>query len=167
LKWVMEASLAKTLAHKLRISVAKVYQRYQTTIRTDRGPQKVLRVEIEREEGKKPLVAQWGGITLARNKSAILDDQPYRTWNTRTELIQRLLADRCELCGSNRSIQVHHVRALKDLERKGRTQMPRWAREMAARRRKTLVVCRKCHTDIHAGRHQGQPIKRTQHRRAG
>ena len=167
MKWVMEASLTKTLASKVRISVAKVYKRYQTTIRTDRGPYKVLRVEIEREEGKKPLVAQWGGVALARNKSAILDDQPYRTWNTRTELIQRLLVDRCELCGSHQSIQVHHVRALKDLERKGRTGMPRWAKEMAARRRKTLVVCLKCHTDIHAGRHQGQPIKRTQHRRVG
>jgi group II intron reverse transcriptase/maturase len=167
LKWVMEASLTKTLAHKLRVSVAKVYKRYQTTIRTDRGPYKVLRVEVEREEGKKPLVAQWGGIALARNKSAILDDRPHRTWNCRTELIQRLLADRCELCGSRQNIQVHHVRALKDLAREGRTEMPRWAREMAARRRKTLVVCQKCHTDIHAGRHQGQPIKRTQHRRAG
>jgi hypothetical protein len=129
-----------------------VYKRYQTTIRTDRRSYKVLRVEVEREEGKKSLVAQWEGITLARNKSAILDDQPYRTWNARTELIQRLLADRCELCGSRQSIQVHHVRALKDLERKGRSEMLRWAKEMAARRRKTLVVCRKCHTDIHAGK---------------
>ncbi|MFE1852147.1 hypothetical protein [Streptomyces sp. NPDC059489] len=36
-----------------------------------------------------------------------------------------------------------------------RTAPPRrstWARTMAARRRKTLVVCRHCHEDIHAGR---------------
>jgi len=66
LKWVMERSLVSTLAHKLRITVAKVYDRYETTIQTPEGLRKVLQVTVERKEGKKPLVARWGGITLAR-----------------------------------------------------------------------------------------------------
>jgi len=72
LKWVMERSLVATLAHKLRISVSKVYDRYETTIETPDGPRKVLQVTVERKGGKKPLIARWGGISLARNAKAIL-----------------------------------------------------------------------------------------------
>jgi group II intron reverse transcriptase/maturase len=152
LEWVMEQSLTKTLAKKLRVSVKKVYARYRTTIRTDKGPQKVLRVEVKRE-GEKPLVAQWEGVPLARPERAVLKETPLNVWNdNRTELLQRLLADRCELCGSRAKVQVHHVRSLKDLKRKGRAEKPEWVKRMAARRRKTLIVCHECHTDIHAGR---------------
>src|SRR5215472_14532014 len=35
---------------------------------------------------------------------------------------------------------------------KGRAQRPEWAQQMAARHRKTLIVCRTCHEDIDAGR---------------
>jgi Type II intron maturase len=63
LKWVMERSLVAILAHKLRISVSKVYKRYETIAETPDGPRKVLEVIVEREGGKKPLVAQWGGIS--------------------------------------------------------------------------------------------------------
>ena len=82
---------------------------------------------------------------------------PY--WDARTELVQRLLADTCELCGSRADIEVHHIRALKDLKRYGRPEKPAWVKTMAARRRKTLVVCRSCHKDIH----QGQPLKHHPH----
>jgi len=58
LKWVMERSLVSTLAHKLRITVSKVYDRYETTIQTPDGLRKVLQVTVERKEGKKPLVAR-------------------------------------------------------------------------------------------------------------
>jgi group II intron reverse transcriptase/maturase len=152
LEWVMEQSLTKTLAKKLRVSVKKVYARYKTTIRTDKGLQKVLRVEVEREGGN-PLVAQWGGVPLTRPERAVLKETPLNVWNdNRSELLQRLLADRCELCGSREKVQVHHVRSLKDLKRKGRAEKPEWVKRMAARRRKTLIVCHECHTDIHAGR---------------
>jgi len=63
-----------------------------------------------------------------------------------------MLADACELCGSQEAVEVHHVRRLADLQRNGRSEKPRWVEVMAARRRKTLVVCLACHNDIHAGR---------------
>ena len=55
--------------------------------------------------------------------------------------MQRLLAQRCELCGAEGRCQVHHVRKLADLNRPGRGEKPPWVKLMAARRRKTLVVC--------------------------
>jgi len=152
LKWVMEQSLTKTLAHKGRVSVDTVYERYRATLQTEFGTSPGLRIVVERGDGKKPLVATWGGIPLRRQMTAILTDQPPATYAGRSELVQRLLADHCELCGSRESVQVHHVRALKDLRKVGRPERPAWVRVMAARRRKTLVVCRECHAAIHAGR---------------
>ncbi len=152
LKWVMERSLTTTLAGKHRTSVQKVYKRYGTTIQRPEGSYKCLRVVIERGEGKRPLVAEWGGIPLRRRKDAVLDDQPKRVWNVGTELLQRFLADKCELCGSHEDVQVHHVRAVKDLQPQRKGPRPEWVKVMIARHRKTLVVCRTCHMDIHQGR---------------
>ena len=53
------------------------------------------------------------------------------------------------MCGSMVDVEVHHVRALNV---KGQGTKPKWVQIMAARKRKTLVVCRTCHMDIHHGR---------------
>jgi group II intron reverse transcriptase/maturase len=151
LKWNMERSLIKTLAAKLRITGKQVYKRCQATLIVNGKPYKGLRVTIERE-GKNPLVAEWGGISLMWNMSATLNDQPKHLWSTRSELEERLLADVCEYCGATEGCQVHHIRALKDLQVKGRRPKPQWMVLMAARQRKTMVVCKTCHEDITYGR---------------
>jgi hypothetical protein len=151
LKWDMERSLTKTLAHKEQILVSQVYRRYRATLMVEGKPYKGLQVTIERE-GKKPLIAQWGGIPLTWNIKAILDDQPERIWSVTSELEERLLADTCEYCDAHERCEVHHVRGLKDLHPKGRKPRPRWMVLMAARQRKTMVVCRTCHEDITYGR---------------
>jgi hypothetical protein len=152
LKWVMEMSLVKTLANKRRCRMSQVRRRYGTTLQTANGPRQGLRVVVERGEGKKPLVAQWGGISLGRQREAILTDHPPQPKNYGTELLERLLAQESELCQSEEEVEVHHVRALKDLRKKGRRARPEWMRRMAARQRKTLIVCRDCHEAIHGGR---------------
>lgn len=156
LHWVMQTSLLKTLADKNRTSVRTMSRKYRATIQLENGKTlKCLEVRVERGEGKPTLIARFGGITLVRNAWATLDDQPPHpmivSGGNRTELITRLLADECELCGSRTQIQVHHIRKLADLKRKGQKERPQWVERMAARRRKTLVVCHECHTAIHAG----------------
>ena len=98
------------------------------------------------------MATYWDGVSLARDNTATLIDTQAPILNGRTELVQRLLADTCELCGSTVKVQVHHIRAMKDLRRKGRAERPAWVEMMARRRRKTLVVCASCHADIHTGR---------------
>jgi hypothetical protein len=71
LKWIMETSMTKTLARKLRISVRKVYKRFRNTLQAPDGPHKVLQVKVERPE-RPPLVATWGNISLAHRKGASL-----------------------------------------------------------------------------------------------
>jgi hypothetical protein len=88
---------------------------------------------------------------------APLDDAPLRIYGPSTELVQRLLAHTCDRCGSEDNLEVHHVRALKDLRRKGQSEQPFWRHVMAARQRKTLVTCHLCHTAIH----QGVPLQKS------
>jgi group II intron reverse transcriptase/maturase len=150
LHWVMETSLLKTLANKHRSSVSKMARTFKAAAGTPYGPRKCLEARIERN-GRKPLVARFGGIPLRRQKDAVISDRVLVPGVIRhKEVVTRLLADRCELCKDTDGISVHHVRRLADLHRPGRPQ-PAWAQQMARRRRKTLVVCRSCHDAIHAG----------------
>ncbi len=88
-----------------------------------------------------------GGIPLQRQSHAILVDSllSIKRKPGRNELLKRLLADTCELCGSTQEVEVHHVRKLADLKTKGQGEKPQWVQVMVARRRKMLVVCRRCH----------------------
>jgi len=153
LQWVMETSMLKTLAGKHRSTVNKMARKYKTRIESPTGPRRVFQVTVERDRGRKPLVARFGGIPLKRVRTAVLTDQrPVMSSSRRNELIHRLLAGRCEICESPAGLEVHHVRKLADLNKPGRRDKPAWMHLMAMRRRKTLVICRRCHEDIHAGR---------------
>jgi hypothetical protein len=153
LHWVMQTSLLKTLAGKHRSSVQKMARKYKSTTETASGRRTCIKATIPRSEGKKPLVAHFGGIPLKRQQTAILADQAPTIFTARqNEVVRRLLAGCCELCGEREGIEVHHIRKLADLNHPGRSEAPAWKRLMAMRRRKTLVVCRACHEDIHAGR---------------
>jgi group II intron reverse transcriptase/maturase len=153
LQWVMETSMLKTLAGKHRSTVNKMARKHKTTIESPTGPRRVFQVTVERDRGRRPLVARFGGIPLKRVRTAVLTDQrPVMSSSRRNELIHRLLAGRCEICESVMDLEVHHVRKLADLNKPGRREKPAWMHLMAMRRRKTLVICRRCHEDIHAGR---------------
>jgi len=64
-----------------------------------------------------------------------------------------MLAQECEVCGATVGpFQVHHVRRLSELDQPGRNEKPLWVKQMASRRRNTLVVCVPCHEEIHRDR---------------
>lgn len=152
LHWIMQGSLLKTLAFKHKSSMNKIKKKYacEITDKTSGKTLKCIQVIVERKD-KKPLIAQFGGISLTHKRKTVIDDMPYKVWGGRTELLKRLLADTCELCGSTENIEVHHIRKLSDLDTKGKTEKPIWIQIMATRKRKTLVVCRNCHNKIHNG----------------
>ena len=166
LKRVMELSLVKTLAKKFKTTCQKIYKQYRATIDTKDGTYKVLRITVERESNK-PLITYFGGVSLRWNKWVELDDnQTNQIWNGRSEVVQRLLAQQCEICGSTDNIEVHHIRKLADLQQKGCPERPEWMVKMSARQRKTLVVCRPCHEKIQYGRYDGDALKRKDYRKA-
>ena len=101
LHWVMLTSLLKTLAGKHDSTVTKMARKYAATIETPDGPRKCMQAIVDRGEGRQPLVATFGGIPLRRQKTAVLRDRvPVRATSRRKELVHRLLAGQCELCGA-------------------------------------------------------------------
>ena len=151
-KQTMGMSLMKTLAYKHKTRVAIIGKKYKKTVRFPHGLRKCVEVTVART-GKKPLIARFGGLQLKRNLKATIQDLPKsRNYPRRNELIKRLLADECEVCGATENIEVHHIRALKDLKDKSSKEKPLWIQIMSARKRKTLMVCKDCHDSIHAGR---------------
>jgi group II intron reverse transcriptase/maturase len=151
LKYVMECSLTKTLAHKFSVSVTKVYEKYRAELTVEGKKYKGLQVTIPRPD-KKPLVATWGGVSLAWDLQATLEEQPTHVYTAHSELVQRLLADYCEYCGSPEEVEVHHVRAMKNLHQYPGREKPEWVKRMITLRRKTLLLCRTCHEDVTYGR---------------
>jgi group II intron reverse transcriptase/maturase len=149
LRWVMETSMLKTLAGKHRSSMAKMAAKHKAKIMTPYGLRTCFEARIERN-GRQPLVARFGEIPLHRRKTAtVTDRQPIGVDYPHKELLTRLLAGTCEICGQPGTVEVHQIRKLKDLAAPGPPQ-PQWAKAMAKRRRKTLVVCAACHDPIHA-----------------
>ena len=150
LEWIMETSLTMTLSHKLKKSIREVYRQFRVNLDRDGKPSRGLQA-IYKREGKKPLTATWGGISLKWNEEATLNDKPKKPWAEYSELIERLLIGECEYCGAS-PVEVHHIHALKDIDKvhSGRIK-PEWQRMMIARQRKTLVVCHTCHMDIQYG----------------
>ncbi len=149
LRWNAETSMLKTLAAKHKSTVTKTAARYKATIETPHGLRTCFEARIPRD-GKKDLVARFGGIPLQRNKNGFITDPvPVLVPTPRKELIHRLRAYRCELCEQGATVAVHQVAKLARLGTPGPGQ-PAWAALMARKRRKTLVVCQPCHEVIHA-----------------
>jgi group II intron reverse transcriptase/maturase len=159
---VMQTSLLRTLAAKHKTTTTKLAAKLKATTETPHGPMTVLRVEVPRGD-RKPLVAEFGGIPLRKQEVTELHDRPYSVWASRSELVTRLLKQKCEMCGRTDveladlgiklgRLEVHHIRKLAHLQPKGRRELPEWKKRMTAMRRKTLIVCVECHDNIHAGR---------------
>jgi len=160
IRWILETSMTKTLAHKFKCKVTEVYRRYQV-VQDDR---KVLQVVIKRP-GKDPLVATFGDFPFERIPEGMgvvdfrFDSAWYPPGDRRSEVVQRMLAGRCELCGvTDEPVEVHHIRKLADINRPGRRPKEAWEKLMSARKRKTLVVCGDCHKLITYGRYDGPAI---------
>jgi hypothetical protein len=150
LRWAMETSLLKTLAAKHRSTVSKIAARYKAKVETPYGLRTCFEASVPRGAGRKPLVARFGGISLTRQKAAVLADRQVANPRPRKELITRLLKGKCELCGTSEDVRMHHIRKLADLD-KGEPPTE-WRQVMEKKRRKTLVVCTGCHDTIHSGK---------------
>ena len=149
LQWNALTSMLKTLAAKHHSTVTKMAARHKATIETSHGKRTCFEARLKRE-GKKDLVARFGGMPLKRDRrAAIRDPAPVPVLPTSRELIQRVRARWCEPCERYATVTVHQVTRLSHLGDNGPGQ-PAWAALMARKRRKTLIVCAECHEHIHA-----------------
>ena len=90
LRWNAESSMLRTLARKHRSSVAKMAARHKAKIETSDGLRTCFEARKHRE-GKKDLVARFGGIILRQDRRAVIrDPAPAPAAYPRKELVKRL-----------------------------------------------------------------------------
>jgi hypothetical protein len=135
-----------------------IYRKHKT-FREDGRP--VLRVVVERH-GKKPLVAEFGGVPFVRKPEGMraFDFVFNAAWfypvHERSEVVKYFLASRCSVSDAEGPVQMHHIRKLADLDE---SSGERWEKIMAARKRKFLPVCEARHGRIHRGKHDGPALQ--------
>lgn len=139
---IMEYSMYKTYGCKYRTSVRKVIRKFTVN--------RKFTVSYSNSNGK-VLYRTFYDEGFVRKKivgTQSSDELPNKLqFAARTNLIDRLMAKRCEYCGASDNLEMHHVRKLKDLKGK-----ELWEKYMIARKRKTLAVCYNCHVKIHKGK---------------
>ena len=141
-KYIMEYSMYKTFAGKYKSSTRKINKKYRKN--------GIFTVKFTTKSGVNKERQFYKGDF--KRKSAMnvsnIDTMPNSIFvASRTSLIDRLKAEKCELCGATEKLIMHHVRKLKDLQGK-----EGWEKHMIARRRKTVAVCGSCHRYIHLGK---------------
>ena len=140
-RYIMEYSMYKTFAGKYRSTVRKINKKYRYN--------KLFTVKYEQKGAIKSRTfykTSFKRRTTAFNGSC--DIEPYSIADvSRTNLTDRLKAEKCELCGATGKLIMHHVRNLKDLKGK-----ESWERLMSARKRKTIALCPSCHRLRHLGK---------------
>jgi group II intron reverse transcriptase/maturase len=140
---IWRASLFKTLAckHKSRVSnIAKQLRTEDGYVLTVPGEKKTRSIKIFR---LKDLQAPFPNDPR-------LDVSPnVYVWTlSHSEIIKRLNKKHCEYCETTTGpFEIHHIRKMKDVA-KGKAF---WQQLMAARNRKTLVLCQSCHHQLHKG----------------
>lgn len=140
LAYLMEYSCLRTLANKHRRSVPQM----RTKFKDGHGK---WGIPYETTQGwKRCYFANYADCKSVGNPTDAISmaTQMYRMSVNTFE--KRLKAQTCELCGTTKSdhYEIHHVNKIKNLKGK-----EPWEVAMIAKRRKTLVVCRKCHKTIH------------------
>ena len=140
-RYIMEYSMYKTFAGKYRSTVRKINKKYRCN--------KLFTVKYEQKgviKSRTFYKTSFKRRTTAFNGSC--DIEPYSIADvSRTNLTDRLKAEKCELCGATGKLIMHHVRNLKDLKGK-----ESWKRLMSARKRKTIALCPSCHRLRHLGK---------------
>jgi group II intron reverse transcriptase/maturase len=158
-EWTMLQSLTATLANKHKSIRSKIRKKYEARV----NGKKCIMCEVPNPNNPdKPLRSLMGGLPIQRKDVSTLgvDKEIWQPKYGRTELTQRLLAQKCEVCGGTEHVEVHHIRSIKELKQRYKNKpAPAWVVNMCARHRNTLVVCRKCHDDIHAGRYDNKKVQ--------
>lgn len=138
-RYVMEYSMYKTFAGKYRITMTKAKLKFQKN--------GAFSVPYKTKAGEKTVVFYNQGFRCMKYAMGEFVDQTpeYARLNRPGELFFRFKSGKCDLCGTHsKDVMVHQVSSLKGLTGKSR-----WELVMLEKHRKTLIVCRDCHKEIH------------------
>jgi Retron-type reverse transcriptase len=139
--YLMEYSCLKTLADKHRSKISKVRRMYKDGTG-------MWGIPYQTKKGQKRMYFAKYSDCKGKKFTDVIPQQAKNYSHDITTMESRLKAKQCEICGNTNSetYEIHHVNKVKNL--KGKT---KWEQVLIAKRRKTIVVCHKCHMVIHHG----------------
>lgn len=133
--YLMEYSCIKTIANKHKSSIRKTIRKYKHG--------KTWAIPYETKTGTKHIKP----VKIADCKRGNVNDVIFKRtkYNWKTTIRQRLNTRVCELCGTTNA-ELYEVHVVRNLNELGNSQ---WELAMKQKRRKTLVICNRCHKGIH------------------
>jgi hypothetical protein len=136
---IMKYSMLKTFANKYRTNVNKIKSRFtkDNNFTVTYPIKSGMKQSVFYNKGfKRKLDAMNAEVSLLPH---------YQKYDRFNSLRNRIKLGICEMCQTKTdNIALHQVKRLKDLKGKSK-----WEIIMLERRRKTLAVCPKCHSEIH------------------
>jgi hypothetical protein len=139
-RYILQYSLAKTLAAKEPSTVRKIFRKYGKNI------------VYVKPNGRKVLFFNQPMKQVKKAKRSAVNIDALLTWGPRKT--QSRLLDDCAICGRQGNVEMHHVRHI----RKRGKRVQGFTLYMAAINRKQVPVCQSCHREIHNGKYDGPSL---------
>lgn len=150
--YILEYSLAHTLAAKHRSSISKIFIKYGKPIKVKKGD-KIINFDAPESLSAAYLNEKYMRVEKYDNKSEKGSD-PFKSLRYDLRVYNNILDKPCIICDSEDNVEMHHLRHLKDTQDKGTL-----IKIMSKIRRKVVPLCRTCHNKVHAGKYDGLSLK--------
>lgn len=145
LLYIMKYSCAKTLAHKHKSTISKIFSKH--------GKHLTIKINIPSSNpSKTPIVKKVSLIPSAIMKRPKFQlgetfEDPYNIYLKK--YTKSNLFSKCLICGSPDNIEMHHVKSIKNIQPKTFDQIHGYVK------RKQIPLCVKHHKDVTYGRYDG------------
>jgi nicotine oxidoreductase len=148
IQYILRFSLAKTLAHKYRRSMKAMLKKHGRN----------LHFQWKLSDGRDREISFAENTDWQVKTDAFADnpaDPDLLAWQV-TLRTKSKLGFPCLICGSERDVNMHHVRHIRKMEVR---KSSGFLAIMRALNRKQVPVCRECHLKIHSGEYDGISLK--------
>jgi len=157
--YIIEFSLAHTLAAKHRMSLKGVFTKYGKPIRVkvksdENEVIKTIEFDLPLSLSAEYLNKKY--MKINRWRDTINDMLPYDPFNSLIHKAQEtnILEKPCYICGAMEDIEMHHLKHLKDTKDKKTL-----IKIMSRINRKTIPLCIPCHNKVHTGKYDGMSLR--------
>lgn len=146
--YILKYSCVLTIASKMKLTtLRRVFNKYGKNLNIKNQSGKVI-TSYPTVNYRRPKKFTMAPVLDYSSLEAYIDQYDRRVQRGRKDL-----KGPCALCGSNKKIEIHHVRKLSKTKRKDYLSIM-----MARMNRKQIPVCQKCHIKIHQGIYDGKRI---------
>lgn len=149
IQYILQFSLAKTLAKKYKVSMKQIFRKFGKTVT----------ITVKGQNGK-----QDRPVSFYLNHDWTKQREGFRTNETRIDLIQwerrmrtrSKLGKACCVCNATTDVEMHHLRHIR---KTGGRKPTGFNKILQALNRKQVPVCKECHRKIHRGDYDNMRLK--------